>query len=131
MGDVRSRSPVARVLWLALALLCAGVALVGVVVPVLPSAPFALVAAYGAARGSTRFHAWLLGHRSLGPLIRDWELHRAVSRRAKRLALAVMVLSGLASVLLAPSPAIAAAAVVALASAATWLWLRPEPPVAE
>jgi uncharacterized protein len=114
-----------------LAVLCAGVALVGVVVPVLPSAPFALAAAYGAARGSTRFHAWLLGHRSLGPLIRDWEAHRAVSRRTKRVAIAVMVVSGLASLLLAPSPAIAVVAVAVLASAAIWLWLRPEPPLVE
>ena len=52
--------------------------------PGLPTVPFVLLAAFAAARGSQRLHGWLLAHRQFGPMIRDWQAHGAVSRRAKR-----------------------------------------------
>jgi hypothetical protein len=61
--------------------------------PVLPTTPFAPLAAYCAARGSERLYRRLLAHRALGPVIRDWHEHRAVSRRTKVVALGTMALS--------------------------------------
>ncbi len=70
--------------------LCLGV--LGAVLPVLPTTPFLLVAAAAFARSSPRLHAWLRGHRRLGPPIRDWEAHGAISRGAKRLAMGTMTI---------------------------------------
>ena len=113
--------------WVAAAYGFLGLALVGVAVPVLPTTPFALLAAYCAARGSERLHRRLLEHRALGPVIRDWGEHRAVSRRAKVTAIATMLLSA-AVLLLVSGPGWILLGVVALmAAVASWLWLRPEP----
>ena len=58
----------------------------GVVLPLLPATPFVLLSAYCFARSSPRLHGWLLAHKLFGPLIRNWEQHRAISPRAKLLA---------------------------------------------
>lgn len=60
--------------------------IVGIFVPLLPTTPFLLVSAACYARSSRRMHAWLLGHRRLGPCIRAFEQGRALPRRAKALA---------------------------------------------
>lgn len=117
-----------RLLWLALAAVSLALGAVGVVVPVLPTTPFVLVAAYAAARSSPRLHAWILRHRVFGPVVRDWRVHRAVSRRAKATASATMAVSAGVLFLAAPSILIAAAATAFMAAVASWLWLRPEPP---
>ena len=116
--------------WLLVAYASAAVALAAVVVPVLPTTPFALLAVFAAARGSDRLHRYLLSHRVLGPLLADWQRHRAVRRGAKQAATAWMAGSAVVVAFTAPSLVLAAAVVALLAVVATWLWLRPEPPAA-
>lgn len=81
-----------------------GLGLAGVVLPVLPTTPFVLLAAACFARGSVRFHEWLLHHRIAGPLIREWQTYRAMPRKAKRAAYLLMLLSFGTSILLMDSP---------------------------
>ena len=63
----------------------------GVVLPGLPTTPFVLLAAACFAKGSPRWHAWLLNHRWMGPMVRDWESNRSLPRRVKVLAITMMV----------------------------------------
>lgn len=65
--------------------------MVGVALPVLPTTPFILLAAWCFSRSSKRLHRWLLEHRTFGPLIRDWHLHGVIRLRGKLLATAVIV----------------------------------------
>lgn len=91
-------SPAVRaLLWLggALALV---LALIGVVVPGLPTTPFVLVVGACFVRASPRAHAWLLRNRLFGPMLREWEEHRSVPRRVKRIAVAAMVLMSCLSI---------------------------------
>src|SRR3546814_2935863 len=88
--------------WWLLAYASLGLGLVGVVVPGLPTVPFVLLSAYAAARGSERLHRWLLAHRVFGPMIVDWQVHGAVSRRAKRMATLAMAACGVIMLLTAP-----------------------------
>jgi uncharacterized membrane protein YbaN (DUF454 family) len=77
--------------------------LAGVVLPVLPTTPFILLAAACFARSSLRFHGWLLNQRVAGPLIREWQQYRAMPRRAKRVAYGLMALSFGSSILIVDS----------------------------
>lgn len=52
--------------------------LVGVFVPLLPTAPFVLLSAYCFSRSSKRFHKYLLQNSWSGPLIRDWREQGAI-----------------------------------------------------
>ncbi|MFN8123480.1 MAG: YbaN family protein [Thermoleophilia bacterium] len=112
--------------WLALAYAALAIGLAGVVLPVLPTTPFVLLAAFAADRGSPRLHAWLMRHRVFGPAIRDWRRSRSVARRAKVLATAMMLLAAAVMALTAP-PVLAVSATLVMAAVGTWLWLRPEP----
>ena len=64
--------------------------LIGIVLPGLPTTPFILLAAACYARASPRLHAWLLNHRWMGPMLRDWERNRSLTRRTKTVAIASM-----------------------------------------
>jgi len=65
--------------------------LIGVVLPGLPTTPFVLLAAGCYAKASPRLHGWLLNHRFMGPMVRDWETHRSLTRRTKTVAQVSMV----------------------------------------
>lgn len=67
--------------------------LIGVVLPVLPTTPFMILAAACWAKGSQRFHNWLITHRTFGKMVVDWQQHRAIPRKAKYLAWTMMTLS--------------------------------------
>ena len=92
-----------RVLWVAAGVLALALGLVGIFLPLLPTTPLVLLAAFCFARGSTRCERWLLTHPRFGPMVRDWRLRRAIPRRAKHLAWGMMALgSAVAAVLLPP-----------------------------
>lgn len=79
-----------RGLWIAFGLACVGLAIVGVALPLVPTTPFLLLAAFAFARSSPRLHAWLIGHKRFGPLIRNWREHGAISPRTKAVSVGVM-----------------------------------------
>ncbi len=61
-------------------------AIIGLILPGLPTVPFLLLAAWFAARGSERLHRWLYAHPQLGKLLIDWEQQGAVSHSSKVMA---------------------------------------------
>lgn len=73
MEFVKSSEQVKRGAWVALGTLMVGIGGVGVAIPVLPTTPFLLAAAFCYARGSKRLHDRLLGSRYLGAYIRAYE----------------------------------------------------------
>lgn len=115
--------------WLlaALAWVCLGLGVLGVILPGVPTTVFVLVAAWAAMNSSPRLHGWLLAHRLFGPMIRDWRRQGTVSRRAKWLA-SLSMLACAALLMLTESPrSVALGATAVMAVVAIWLWLRPEP----
>lgn len=68
-------------------------AVIGVVLPGLPTTPFVLLAGACFVRASPRAHAWLLRNRLFGPMLANWERHRSIPRRVKRAAIGIMLLS--------------------------------------
>jgi uncharacterized membrane protein YbaN (DUF454 family) len=111
---------------LAAGLLCLALGAVGIFVPLLPTTPFLLLAAACFSRSSRRMHAWLLGNRIFGPILRDWEERRAIARRTKLLATVLML--ALISYPLGFLPIPWQAKLVAAASVAGvlgFIWSRP------
>ncbi|TFH87655.1 DUF454 domain-containing protein [Billgrantia azerbaijanica] len=86
-----SRMP--RLAWCGLSCGCIGLGAIGLVLPLLPTTPFLLVAAWAATKGSPRLAYWLWQHPRLGPPLQAWQLEGAVPRRAKHLAVALLLLS--------------------------------------
>jgi hypothetical protein len=116
----------ALMFWRTLALTCVALGLAGVFVPVLPTTPFLLVAAWSGGKGWPQLERWLVEHPRHGPAIRRWRDHRAVPRRAKWLAVTTMAAST-AILLASPAPlAVKVGVPLFLAVVATWLWRRPE-----
>lgn len=75
--------------------------LLGTALPVLPSTPFILLAAWFFARSSERWHRRLLDSNLFGPMIRNWESSRCISCRIKIVAILSMSLVGAGSILFA------------------------------
>lgn len=88
-------------LWLGFVSLLLGA--LGVVLPVLPTTPFVLLAAACFARGSEDFHRRLLAHRIAGPIVREWEEHRSMPPGVKPWAFGLMFVSFGISMLLVPA----------------------------
>ncbi|GGY78684.1 YbaN family protein [Marinobacter zhanjiangensis] len=65
----------------------------GIALPLLPTTPFVLLAAWSASRGSPAFEAWLHDHRRFGPIIRNWREKQAVPLQAKWIAAALLASS--------------------------------------
>jgi uncharacterized membrane protein YbaN (DUF454 family) len=116
----------ALLLWRTLTLVCLALGIVGVFLPVLPTTPFVLVAAWAAGKGWPQFEAWLLAHPRWGPPIRRWRDHRAVPRGAKWLASVTMLGSAALVALSGASWALKFALAAFLFCVAWWLWRRPE-----
>jgi uncharacterized membrane protein YbaN (DUF454 family) len=84
-----------------LGFLFVGIALLGVILPLLPTTPFVLLAAACFARSSEKWHRWMLANDTFGPMIRNWERNRCISCRVKLIAIASMLIVGGYSVLFA------------------------------
>ncbi|MEM9724955.1 MAG: YbaN family protein [Pseudomonadota bacterium] len=121
----------ARLIWLVLGGLALALAILGAALPLLPTTPFLLVAAFAFARSSPRLHAWLLNHPRFGPLIRNWRDEGAISRPVKRAAAAAMAATFLLSVALGAPGWLLAIQAVALAGAAVFVLTRPDPKTEE
>ena len=79
----------------------------GIVVPGLPTTGFFVLAAACFARSSPRFERWVLGLPKIGPLVRDHRAGLGMPRRAKVVAIAMMLTACTLSSLALGSPLLA------------------------
>jgi uncharacterized membrane protein YbaN (DUF454 family) len=121
-------APLARALWLLAGTALLGLAVLGALLPGLPTTVFAIGAAGCFARSSPPLEAWLLRQPRLGPAVVAWRAERAIPLAAKRLALLSMLGSGLLVALTAPT-AVALGVGLCLVLSALYVLTRPEPGV--
>lgn len=93
-----------RPLFMALGVSAALLGLVGVVVPLLPTTPFLILAAFCFARSNPAWEAWMLMHPKIGPAIVAWRDHGAIPRKAKIAATVVLTASAGFGWLMLPLP---------------------------
>lgn len=80
-------------LWFALGWLSFALGVIGAFLPILPTTPFLILAAFLFSRSSPRVHAWLISLPFAGPSLQEWNEHRIVRPRAKILCTIMMAIS--------------------------------------
>ena len=102
--------------------------LAGVILPLVPTVPFMLLAAFCFARGSERFHDWLVNHPRFGPGIRDWQAHGAISRKGKLAAIAAISMALIVSLVIGVRPMILGIQADVMACVLLFILTRPDGP---
>lgn len=82
-----------RLPWQCLTWSCVGLGAAGMVLPLLPTTPFLLVAAWSAPKGSPQLGRWLRNHPRFGPPLQAWRTERAIPARAKVVAVLLLMTS--------------------------------------
>ncbi|MEO8250171.1 MAG: YbaN family protein [Burkholderiales bacterium] len=113
-------------LWRSLAVACIALAVVGALLPVLPTVPFLIVAAWAGGKGWPQLERWLLEHPRHGPAIRHWRDRRAVPRRAKWMATSMMAASAVVLAFSPVAPWVKVALPALMLAIAIWLWRHPD-----
>jgi len=114
-----------KYLWLSLGFLALGLALLGVLLPILPTVPFLLLAAFFFAKSSKRLHSWLLNHPSFGTMIREWNEKGAINKKAKVMATLSISAVLLISVIMDVKPFVLYIQLTLLSLVLLFIWTRP------
>ncbi|MCG8429144.1 MAG: YbaN family protein [Chromatiales bacterium] len=76
--------------------------IIGIVLPLLPTTPFILLAGFCFYRSSPKMHNWLLNHKYLGPMIQQWQRTRTINRRVKVRGILLIIATFTISLLILP-----------------------------
>ncbi len=80
-----------RVIYNFCGLACLGLAFIGIFLPLLPTTPFVILAAFCFSKGSARLHRWLLRQSVFGPMLVDWQTHHVIRFKVKCLVTTMIV----------------------------------------
>jgi uncharacterized protein len=116
---------VTRPLYLVGGLLSVSFGVIGAFLPIVPTVPFLLLAAFCFARSNPEWEARLLNHPQYGAQLRDWRERRAISRPAKLAAVGAMSVGAAFTWFTLGWPWIGISLAV-LVIAGTWIWTRNE-----
>lgn len=101
----------------------------GVILPLLPTTPFVLLAAFAFSKSSERFHQWLLNHKLFGPLILDWQQNGVIKPQVKRLAtFSIIIMLGLSFYLLPVPKPVVLGICFTVSLVLIFIWTRPSYP---
>ena len=115
-----------RGLYLIVGLLSLLLGVIGIVVPLLPTVPFILLAAFCFARSSERLHQWLMSHPWFAEALNNWQTKRALNRSLKRRAMIMTTLSFAISITLVPLIWVKLMLLGMLCGLLIYLWQIPE-----
>lgn len=115
-----------RILWLTSGLMALTLGIIGILLPLLPTVPFLLLAAFCFSKSSERLHHWLINHPKFGPPIMDWQSRGAITRHTKTLATMAIAVAFTIPIILSVRPMIIVIQALALTAVLTFIWTRPE-----
>lgn len=81
--SIQPYSGVRRLFFVCMGFVFVGIAVLGAILPILPTTPWVLLASYCFARSSPRLQKWLRRSPYFGHLIQDWENHRGIRKSIK------------------------------------------------
>lgn len=115
-----------RIMWFISGWICVALGAVGILLPLLPTVPFLLLAALSFAKSSDMAHQWLINHRTFGPPILDWQQSGAIRRPAKILATLSILAAFIISLFLGIAWWALTLQAIVLICVSTFIWSRPE-----
>lgn len=115
--------------WRILVIIFIILAIIGAILPGMPTTVFLILAAWAASKGWPAMDAWLLNHPKYGATLRAWRENGTVPRRAKWIASIMMLISAIIMLFTTAPWWVKVFTDVTMLIVAIWLWLRPEPSV--
>ncbi len=73
-----------------IAFICVGLASLGMFLPVLPTTPFLLLAAWLFLKANSHRRQWLINHPTFGPYIQNFLIHRAIPLKGKIISISTL-----------------------------------------
>jgi uncharacterized membrane protein YbaN (DUF454 family) len=114
-----------RFIWTILGFFALGCGIIGIFLPLIPTVPLVLLAAFCFAKSSDRLHDWLIKHPVFGPMISDWNEKGAIQPKAKKMAtFSIAIVFFISIVLKLPSHVLFIQAVT-LGCVLVFIWSRP------
>lgn len=114
-----------RLMWTIIGIVSLILGAIGTVLPILPTTPFVILAAFAFGKSIPRVQRWLEESRAFGPAIKDWNANGAIAPKHKAMALTVMFLVLIASVVLQFSVTIILVQAACIGLAAAFILSRP------
>jgi len=102
---------------------------IGIVIPGIPTTPFLLLSAWFFSKSSSFLENWLINHKLFGPLIRDWNEHKSISRKSKIVAVIIIIPTFTFSIYSSLNMIIDILLGITCISLCAYLISRPEPPL--
>lgn len=120
---MRTRGPLVRGLYVAAGLFFVGLGVIGMILPVMPTTIFMILAAFMFLKSSDRLYQWVTTRKSFGPAVKLFIEEQAISQKGRRISLTAMwsmiVISGVLTFRIWFVPVI----LVVLGAAGTWFML--------
>ncbi|PRY79565.1 hypothetical protein CLV80_102210 [Yoonia maritima] len=120
-----SKKAIIQGLWLLVGWAALGLGAIGVVLPVLPTTPFVILAAFAFGNGSPKLQKRLHDHRTFGPMIAEWNATGAIAPKYKAIAVVMMAAALTASILMGMRPMVIAIQSICMIGAGTFVLTRP------
>ncbi|MEO8530907.1 MAG: YbaN family protein [Deltaproteobacteria bacterium] len=117
-----------RIIWFIFGSLALVLGAIGVVLPVLPTTPFVILAAFCFGKGSPRVERWLMETRLFGPMIKDWRAHGAIKLKYKIMGAVLMGAVFLMSLATGVKTRVLIVQAVCMLGASAYVWTRPSGP---
>ena len=125
MSDPRPSHRLARPIWVMAGAVALVLGVIGIALPILPTTPFVLLAAFCFGKGSPRLRRWLERHPTFGPPVLAWEKNGAIALRHKRMALGMMAATFLLSLALGLPLHVLGIQALCFLGAGSYVWTRP------
>ncbi|PCI04298.1 MAG: hypothetical protein COB78_08235 [Hyphomicrobiales bacterium] len=122
---VQAASRGKRALWMMLGLLALVLGAIGVFLPILPTTPFVILAAFAFGKSIPAWRRWLERNKIFGPIIKNWEETGAIAPRYKVMASTMMLAAIALSVYMSLKPLIIAVQVLCMLAAFYFIITRP------
>lgn len=124
-SSARAISGGKKVIWFVIGLVALLLGGLGVFLPILPTTPFIIVAAFAFGKSIPAWRRWLLNNKTFGPIIENWEETGAIAPRYKALAVTMMLAALALSFYMSIKPVIIAVQALCMLAAFVFIITRP------